>query len=128
MTKQEKDARERFSLGEDSDPELDEVLRDYDFSKPPLAPEDFAHAAAFADKAVDWPGGILRPDVYAREMEKILKDEEEEHIIRNGLKGEDLTAFVRENREESARSLDILTRLYIKRLFCGRCYTEGSGR
>lgn len=123
MTKQDKDAREQFEIEGEEDPELEEVLRDYDFSKPPLTPEDYARAAATADKAVEWPSHILRVDVYAREMEKILKDEEEEHIIRNGLKGEDLTAFVRENREESARSLDILTRLYIKRLFCGRCYT-----
>lgn len=123
MTKQDKDAREQFEIEGEEDPELEEVLRDYDFSKPPLTPEDYARAAATADKVVEWPSHILRVDVYAREMEKILKDEEEEHIIRNGLKGEDLTAFVRENREESARSLDILTRLYIKRLFCGRCYT-----
>ena len=54
MTKQDKDAREQFEIEGEEDPELEEVLRDYDFSKPPLTPEDFAHAAAFADKAVDW--------------------------------------------------------------------------
>lgn len=123
MTKQEKDARERFSLGEDSDPELDEVLRDYDFSKPPLTPEDYARAAAAADKAVEWPSHILRVDVYAREMEKILKDEEEEHIIRNGLKGDELSDFVKKNREEGARCLDILTRRYAKLLYDGKSYT-----
>lgn len=123
MTKQEKDARERFSLGEDSDPELDEVLRDYDFSKPPLTPEDYARAAAAADKAVEWPSHILRVDVYAREMEKILKDAEEEHIIRNGLKGDRLSDFVKKNREEGARCLDILTRRYAKLLYDGKSYT-----
>lgn len=123
MTKQEKDARERFSLGEDSDPELDEVLRDYDFSKPPLTPEDYARAAAAADKVVEWPSHILRVDVYAREMEKILKDEEEEHIIRNGLKGDELSDFVKKNREEGARYLDILTRRYAKLLWGGKSYT-----
>ena len=123
MTKQDKDAREQFEIEGEEDPELEEVLRDYDFSKPPLTPEDYARAAATADKFVEWPSHILRVDVYAREMEKILKDEEEEHIIRNGLKGDELSDFVKRNREEGARYLDILTRRYAKLLCGGRCYT-----
>lgn len=123
MTKQDKDAREQFEIEGEEDPELEEVLRDYDFSKPPLTPEDFARAAAAADKAVEWPSHILRVDVYAREMEKILKDEEEEHIIRNGLKGDELSDFVKKNREEGARYLDILTRRYAKLLYGGKSYT-----
>lgn len=123
MTKQDKDAREQFEIEGEEDPELEEVLRDYDFSKPPLTPEDYARAAATADKAVEWPSHILRVDVYAREMEKILKDEEEEHIIRNGLKGDELSDFVKKNREEGARYLDILTRRYAKLLYGGKSYT-----
>ena len=53
MTKQDKDAREQFEIEEEEDPELEEVLRDYDFSKPPLTPEDYARAAATADKVVE---------------------------------------------------------------------------
>lgn len=123
MTKQDKDAREQFEIEGEEDPELEEVLRDYDFSKPPLTPEDYARAAATADKFVEWPSHILRVDVYAREMEKILKDEEEEHIIRNGLKGDELSDFVKKNREEGARYLDILTRRYAKLLYGGKCLT-----
>lgn len=123
MTKQDKDAREQFEIEGEEDPELEEVLRDYDFSKPPLTPEDYARAAAAADKVVEWPSHILRVDVYAREMEKILKDEEEEHIIRNGLKGDELSDFVKKNREEGARYLDILTRRYAKLLYGGKSYT-----
>lgn len=123
MTKQDKDAREQFEIEGEEDPELEEVLRDYDFSKPPLTPEDYARAAAAADKVAEWPSHILRVDVYAREMEKILKDEEEEHIIRNGLKGDELSDFVKKNREEGARYLDILARRYVKLLCGGKSYT-----
>ena len=108
----------------------DELPRfeDWDPDTPIRTPEDYARAYSRTvgkDEAVKWPDGVLRPDLFAAEMERILRDDEEEHVIQKGLKGEELKKFVEFNRKSSSLAVYLLTERYISDLLNGKYYAPG---
>lgn len=108
----------------------DELPRfeDWDPDTPIRTPEDYARAFSLTvgkNEAVKWPDGVLRPDLFAAEMERILRDDEEEHVIQKGLKGEELKKFVEFNRKSSSLAVYLLTERYISDLLNGKYYAPG---
>ena len=103
-------------------------FEDWDPDTPIRTPEDYARAFSLTvgkNEAVKWPDGVLRPDLFAAEMERILKDDEEEHVIQKGLKGEELKKFVESNRKSSSLAVYLLTERYISALLNGKYYAPG---
>lgn len=103
-------------------------FEDWDPDTPVRTPEDYARAYSRTvgkDEAVKWPDGVLRPDLFAAEMERILRDDEEEHVIQKGLKGEELKKFVEFNRKSSSLAVYLLTERYISNLLNGKYYAPG---
>jgi hypothetical protein len=89
--------------------------------RPSATPEDYARAFSLTvgkNEAVKWPDWrSLRPDLFAAEMERILRDDEEEHVIsEGGSRVRSLKKFVEFNRKSSSLAVYLYNSALIYRI------------